>query len=357
MSKIDDSPLERSASRHAAKPEAPSGQDMDPAAVLEALPDKAQVVINEVAKVVVGQTAAVAAVLYALLSRGHCLFVGVPGLAKTLLVRSMARVMKLKFARIQFTPDLMPADITGTAILQMDAATQQRRISFAPGPVFTQMLLADEINRTPPKTQAALLEAMQEKTVTVAEGTHQLEEPFIVLATQNPIEQEGTYPLPEAQLDRFLFQVSIEYPGLEDERRIVAEHSFTPLDKLQTVLSREEILLFREAVANVPAAPNVVDYAVRLCRATRPGDASAPPYIKEWVRWGASPRASQHMILAGRARAACQGRFNVACEDVAAVALPVLRHRLVRTFRAEADEKTTDDIINRVLGDVPRSVE
>jgi MoxR-like ATPase len=251
----------------------------------------------------------------------------------------------------------MPADITGTAILQMDPATQQRRISFAPGPVFTQMLLADEINRTPPKTQAALLEAMQEKTVTVAEGTHQLEEPFIVLATQNPIEQEGTYPLPEAQLDRFLFQVNIDYPALEDERRIVAEHSFTPLDKLQPVLSREEILLVREAVANVPAAPNVVDYAVRLCRATRPGDASAPAHIKEWVRWGASPRASQHLILAGRARAACQGRFNVACEDVAAVALPVLRHRLVRTFRAEADEKTTDDIIGQLLGDVPREAE
>jgi MoxR-like ATPase len=307
--------------------------------------------------VVVGQRAAIDHVMVALIVGGHVLLTGGAATAKGLLVQCLAKAAKLSFKRIQFTPDLMPSDITGAEILEEDSRSGKRVARFVSGPIFTNLLMADEINRTPPKTQAALLEAMQEKTVTVAEGTHQLEEPFIVLATQNPIEQEGTYPLPEAQLDRFLFQVNIDYPAIEDERRIVAEHSFTPLDKLQPVLSREEIMLFREAVANVPAAPNVVDYAVRLCRATRPGDASAPAHIKEWVRWGASPRASQHLILAGRARAACQGRFNVACEDVAAVALPVLRHRLVRTFRAEADEKTTDDIINQLLGDVPREAE
>jgi MoxR-like ATPase len=248
----------------------------------------------------------------------------------------------------------MPADITGTTILRVDPTSQKRSLSFALGPVFTQMLLADEINRAPPKTQAALLEAMQEKTVTVAGRTRELEEPFIVLATQNPIEQEGTYPLPEAQLDRFLFQLYIEYPSLADERRVVAEHSFTPLDKLQVQLSRDEVLAFREAVARMPGAPEVVDFAVRLVRATRPQDASAPDYVRQWVRWGTSPRASQNLLLAGRARAACQGRFNVSCDDIAAVALPVLRHRMIRTFRAEADGKSTDDIIKRLIEEIPR---
>jgi MoxR-like ATPase len=219
------------------------------------------------------------------------------------------------------------------------------------------MLLADEINRTPPKTQAALLEAMQEETVTVGEKIHPLEAPFIVLATQNPIEQEGTYPLPEAQLDRFMLELIIDYPSHEDEHRVVAEHSFTPLDKLRPVLSRDEILQFREAVAQVPAAPNVVDYAVQLVRASRPRDDLAPDYIEQYVHWGASPRAAQHLILAGRARAACLGRFNVAREDVAAVALPVLRHRLIRTFRAEAKGKTTDNIISELLEDMQSEVE
>jgi MoxR-like ATPase len=328
--------------------------DRDPATVLEELPQRIQACREEVEKVVVGQSVTVSAVLYALLVRGHCLLVGVPGLAKTLLVRALSRVTELSFSRIQFTPDLMPADITGTVILQVDPETQNREFVFARGPVFAHMILADEINRTPPKTQAALLEAMQEKTVTVAGETHRLEEPFVVLATQNPIEQEGTYPLPEAQLDRFLFEITVTYPSIEEERRIVAEHSYTPLEQLRPVLSRADILAFREAVLHIPAPPNVVDYAVRLARATRPGDPSAPEYIKEWVHWGASPRASQYLILAGRARAACQGRFNVATEDVAAVALPVLRHRLVRTFRAEADQQSTDDIVRHLLGDVPQ---
>jgi MoxR-like ATPase len=325
----------------------------DPALVLDQLAPKIRLLQTEIGKVIIGQEEIIAASLYALLARGHCLLVGVPGLAKTLLVHALARSLELSFSRIQFTPDLMPSDITGTEILEEDAATGHRRFVFARGPVFTQMLLADEINRTPPKTQAALLEAMQEKTVSVAGKMYRLEEPFMVLATQNPIEQEGTYPLPEAQLDRFLFELLIEYPSLEQEKRVVEQHSYAPLDRLQPVVTRDEILRFRNAIAQVPAAPNVIDYAVRLIRATRPtSDGEAPDYIKRWIRWGASPRASQYLILAGRARAACQGRFNVACEDVAALAPLVLRHRLIRTFQADAEGKTTDEIIAKLLGDV-----
>ena len=326
----------------------------EPAEILEQLPRKIRQVQAEVAKVVVGQEAAVLAAFYALFSRGHCLLVGVPGLAKTLLVHSLARSLELPFSRIQFTPDLMPSDITGTEILEEDASTGHRKFVFNRGPVFTQVLLADEINRTPPKTQAALLEAMQEKTVTAAGKIYRLEEPFIVLATQNPIEQEGTYPLPEAQLDRFLFELLIDYPSLEHERDLVQQYSFTPLDKLSPVMSRGEVLRFRDAIAQIPAAPNVVDFAVRLVRASRPTDLTAPDYIKRWVRWGASPRASQYLIVAGRARAACDGRFNVACEDVQALAPLVLRHRLIRTFQADAEGKTTDEIIAKLLSDVPR---
>ncbi len=246
----------------------------------------------------------------------------------------------------------MPADITGTVILQKDPSGR-RKFVFTRGPVFTQLLLADEINRTPPKTQAALLEAMQEKTVTVSGHTYELEEPFFVVATQNPIEQEGTYPLPEAQLDRFLFQIRIEYPSLEQEREIIQQHSYTPLERLTCAVTRDEILAFREAVAIIPAAPNVVDYAARLVRATRPQSPGADEMVKRWVRWGASPRASQNLILAGRARAACQGRFNVACEDVAAVAPLVLRHRIIRSFHADADGQSTDDIVAHVLAQTP----
>jgi MoxR-like ATPase len=337
-------------------PQVPPVIPVDATAILENLPGRIQQVQDEVARVVVGQEAAVDAALNALLSRGHCLLVGVPGLAKTLLVRALARLLDLPFGRIQFTPDLMPSDITGTEILEENTATGHRQFVFARGPMFTQVLLADEINRTPPKTQAALLEAMQEKTVTVAGKLYRLEEPFIVLATQNPIEQEGTYPLPEAQLDRFLFEIPIDYPSLEDERLIVEQHSFTPLDTLQPTLNRAEILQFRDAVSQVPAAPNVIDYAVRLARATRPNDSSAPDYIKRWIRWGASPRASQYLILGGRARAAMQGRFNVACEDVAALAPLVFRHRLIRSFQADAEAKTTDEIIERVVKDVPQQM-
>jgi MoxR-like ATPase len=335
--------------------ELPPQADVDPAAVLDGLAPKVRLLQEEIGKVIVGQEEVVSAALYALLARGHCLLVGVPGLAKTLLVHTLARSLELSFSRIQFTPDLMPSDITGTEILEEDSASGHRRFAFTRGPVFAQLLLADEINRTPPKTQAALLEAMQEKTVTVAGKMYRLEEPFMVLATQNPIEQEGTYPLPEAQLDRFLFELLVDYPSLEEEKRVVEQHSFAPLDRLQAVLTREELMSFRKAVAQVPAAPNVIDYAVRLVRSTRPSsNGQTPDYIRRWVRWGASPRASQYLILAGRARAACQGRFNVACEDVAALAPLVLRHRLIRTFQADAEGKTTDEIIARLIEDVAR---
>jgi len=333
---------------------APPVIERDPVAVLDQLAARVGALQEEIGKVIVGQEEVIAAALYALFCRGHCLLVGVPGLAKTLLVHSLARSLELSFSRIQFTPDLMPSDITGTEILEEDTATGHRRFVFARGPVFAQVLLADEINRTPPKTQAALLEAMQEKTVTVAGKMYRLEEPFMVLATQNPIEQEGTYPLPEAQLDRFLFELLVDYPSLDDERKVVEQHSFTPLDKLQPVVSRAEVLAFRDAIAQIPAAPNVIDYAVRLIRATRPNNSESPDYIKRWIRWGASPRASQYLILASRARAACQGRFNVACEDVAALAPLVLRHRLIRTFQADAEGKTTDEIIAKLLEEVAR---
>src|ERR1051326_4897496 len=279
----------------------PVAVPVDPAAVLDNLAPRLAALQAEIAKVIVGQEGIIAAALYALFCRGHCLLVGVPGLAKTLLVHALARSLELSFSRIQFTPDLMPSDITGTEILKEDTTTGHRRFVFARGPVFTQVLLAHEINRTPPKTQAALLEAMQEKTVTVAGKIYRLEEPFIVLATQNPIEQEGTYPLPEAQLDRFLFELLVDYPSLEDEKKVVEQHSFTPLEKLQPVLTREEVLGFRHAIAQIPAAPNVIDYAVRLVGATRPppnpSNNGAPDYIKRWIRGGASPRASQYLIL------------------------------------------------------------
>jgi MoxR-like ATPase len=310
---------------------------------------------EEMAKCIVGQQETVDAALYALLSRGHCLIEGVPGLGKTLLVRALARVLELDFKRIQFTPDLMPADITGSTILHDDEAGH-REFQFIRGPIFTQLLLADEINRTPPKTQAALLEAMQERTVTVAGKTIPLEEPFLVLATQNPIEQEGTYPLPEAQLDRFLFQMQVIYPSLAEERKIVAQHSFEPLENLQPVMTRAEILAFRKAVAAIPAAPNVIDYAARLVRATRPNTPEASESINRWVRWGASPRASLNLILGGRAHAACHARFHVSCEDVMAIAPLVLRHRIIRSFHADADGKSTDDIIQQLLDEVPQDV-
>ena len=352
---IVDAPLARSPVSPKPSDESSHGALEDPGVILDKLAPKIEQLQREVGKVIIGQEHVVAAALYALLARGHCLLVGVPGLAKTLLVNSLARALELGFSRIQFTPDLMPTDITGSEVLEEDATTGRRRFVFLRGPAFTQILLADEVNRTPPKTQAALLEAMQEKTITVGGKVYHLQEPFMVLATQNPIEQEGTYPLPEAQLDRFLFELVLDYPTLEQETQVVAGHSYTPLDRLEPVLTRAEVLQFRNAITHIPAAPNVVDYAVRLVRATRPtGNAEAPAYVKKWIRWGASPRASQHLIVAGRARAACEGRFNVACDDVAALAPLILRHRLILSFQADAEGQTTDQIIQRLLHDVPR---
>jgi len=322
---------------------------LEPAPLLDALPRRLQQFQEAVDGVIVGQRATVDAIVFALLSRGHCLLVGVPGLGKTLLVNTVAHLLGLPFSRIQFTPDLMPSDITGTEILEEDVTTGRRRFVFVPGPVFASVLLADEINRTPPKTQAALLEAMQERTVSVAGKSHRLDEPFLVLATQNPIEQEGTYPLPEAQLDRFLFQLVLEYPTIEEERRVVAQHSFTPLQGLQPLWTREELLALRDAVARIPAPPNVIELAVKLARATRPNDPAAPEYVKRGVRWGASPRASQNLVVAGRARAACQGRFNVSREDVTALAPLVLRHRIIRSFEAEAEGLSTEELVRRLL--------
>jgi MoxR-like ATPase len=321
-------------------------------AQIEQLPGIMAQLQKSVEQVVVGQNATVEAILVALITRGHCLLTGVPGLAKTLLVKVVAHLLGLHFSRVQFTPDLMPSDITGTDILEEDASTGHRKFVFVPGPVFTQVLLADEINRTPPKTQAALLEAMQEKTVTLAGKAYAMHEPFLVLATQNPIEQEGTYPLPEAQLDRFLFELPINYPSYQDEVLLVEKHSYTPMENLEPLISEEQILALREAVTEIPAPPNVVDYAVRLVRATRPEDSTSPEFIKRWIRCGASPRASQNLILAGRARAALHGRYNVACEDISALAIPVLRHRLIRSFHADADNKSSDQIIQQLIGQI-----
>jgi MoxR-like ATPase len=321
-------------------------------AQIEQLPGIMAQLQKSVEQVVVGQNATVEAILVALITRGHCLLTGVPGLAKTLLVKVVAHLLGLHFSRVQFTPDLMPSDITGTDILEEDASTGHRKFVFVPGPVFTQVLLADEINRTPPKTQAALLEAMQERRITTAGTTHSLPEPFFVIATQNPIEQEGTYPLPEAQLDRFLFELPINYPSYQDEVLLVEKHSYTPMENLEPLISEEQILALREAVTEIPAPPNVVDYAVRLVRATRPEDSTSPEFIKRWIRCGASPRASQNLILAGRARAALHGRYNVACEDISALAIPVLRHRLIRSFHADADNKSSDQIIQQLIGQI-----
>ena len=324
----------------------------DPAKEIAALPALAREIQRAAAGVVVGQQETIAAILIALFSRGHCLLVGVPGLAKTLLVHVLARLLGLPFSRVQFTPDLMPSDITGTEILEEDAVTGRRQFVFAPGPVFTNVLLADEINRTPPKTQAALLEAMQEKTVTIAGKVHVLDEPFLVLATQNPIEQEGTYPLPEAQLDRFLFELPIGYPTLEDEKALVSQHSFTPTEGLQPLLGKERITALRGAIAQIPAPPNVIDYAVRLVRATRLDDPSTPAELRRWLRWGASPRASQNLIVASRARAALEGRFNVSTEDVRALAPLILRHRIIRSFQADAENRKTEEILRLLLDSI-----
>jgi MoxR-like ATPase len=289
--------------------------------------------------------------LVSLLSRGHCLLIGVPGLAKTLLIKTLAEALDLKFSRIQFTPDLMPSDITGTEIIEENVATGQKSFKFIHGPVFANILLADEINRTPPKTQAALLEAMQEHHVTAAGQTYTLEEPFFVLATQNPIEQEGTYPLPEAQLDRFMFNLWLEYPSFEEEVTIVKSTTSPYKPDLKQILTAKEISGFQDLVRRVPVADNVIQYAVTLVNRTRPGAQGAPPYIKSWIRWGAGPRASQYLILGAKTRAILSGRHTPDIEDVKALAAPVLRHRIVTSFNAEAEGVSAIQIIERLVAE------
>ncbi|HRC56211.1 MAG TPA: MoxR family ATPase [Kofleriaceae bacterium] len=316
------------------------------------LADAYRQILGEIEKRIVGQRKVIDHLLTALFARGHTLFVGVPGLAKTLLISTLAETLNLSFSRIQFTPDLMPADITGTEVLEEDHGSGRRAFRFIPGPVFANLVLADEINRTPPKTQAALLQSMQEYHVTVGGVTYDLPLPFLVFATQNPIEQEGTYPLPEAQLDRFMFQVDVDYPTEEEEQQIVRQQTSGYRPELSRVLSPERILQLQELVRRVPAADHVVAYAVSLTRATRPTSPTAPDFIRERVSWGAGPRASQFLILAAKARAILQGRFAAAIDDVAALARPTLQHRLILNYRAEAEGVRAGELIDRLLSHV-----
>jgi MoxR-like ATPase len=331
----------------------PAGNELHPD--VQAVKDLAQAyqaMRRELAKAVVGQTEVIEQVLAAMFCRGHCLLVGVPGLAKTLLVKTLSDVLHLSFRRIQFTPDLMPSDITGTEVIEEDRTTGKRVFRFVKGPIFGNMILADEINRTPPKTQAALLEAMQEHCVSSGEQTYDLPEPFFVLATQNPIEQEGTYPLPEAQLDRFMFMTLVNYPTAADELQIMKQASGSYEPNLGRLLDAQKIVRLQRIVREVPAAERVYVYARDLARATRPKEPNAPEYVKEWVEWGAGPRASIYLILAGKARAILHGRVHVTTDDIRHVSHPVLRHRILTTFRAESAGINSDAIIDRLLGEV-----
>ena len=323
----------------------------DAAAGAERLAASRERVLAELRKAVIGQDAVIDLVLKALFTGGHCLITGVPGLAKTHLIKSLAEILDLRFKRIQFTPDLMPADITGTEILE--EAAGHRRLTFVEGPIFAQVVLADEINRTPPKTQAALLEAMQEYHVTAAGHTYPLQRPFFVLATQNPIELEGTYPLPEAQLDRFMFNVVIRYLSEDDEVRVVTQTTGGEPEALARVLDGDEILAAQRLVRRVPVAEEVARYAVRLVDASRPGQPHTPDFVGKWVKWGASLRASQALVLGGKARALMQGRYHVSVADVRALAPAVLRHRIVTNFYAESDEVDADEVVARLLETVP----
>ncbi len=306
-------------------------------------------IVNEMGKVIVGQERVIEELLIALLAGGHCLLIGVPGLAKTLMISTLSRILDLKFQRIQFTPDLMPSDITGTEIIEEDKTTGKRDFKFVKGPIFANIILADEINRTPPKTQAALLQAMQEHEVTAAGVTYKLEEPFYVLATQNPIEQEGTYPLPEAQLDRFMFNIYVNYPSDQEENIIVKTTTSAYSQQLSPVMKAEKIVELQSLVRRVPVSDHVIGYAVRLARKTRPVEDEVPDFIKNWVSWGAGPRASQYMILGAKTKSVLDGRYSPSCEDIRTVAKPVLRHRIVTSFTAEADGVNTDQIVDRLL--------
>ncbi len=310
----------------------------------DALRQAYQQITAEIGKVIIGQQEVLKFVLISIFSNGHCLLVGVPGLAKTLLVQTVSQVLDLDFKRIQFTPDLMPSDIIGSEILGED-----RNFKFIPGPVFANIILADEINRTPPKTQSALLEAMQEKAVTAAGITHKLSQPFFVLATQNPIEQEGTYPLPEAQLDRFMFNVALDYPTFKEELQVVKNTTSTNTHKVNKLLNAEQIIYFQQLVRNIPVADNVLEYAVRLVAKTRPNGEMAAPQVKRLLNWGAGPRASQFLILGAKCHAVINGKYSPDIEDVQAIAKPILRHRIVRSYHAEAEGLSADDIIQQLF--------
>jgi MoxR-like ATPase len=326
------------------------GQDLK---AVENLRSGYEAIRAELSKVIVGQEEVIDQLLISIFSRGHCLLVGVPGLAKTLMISTLAQTLTLSFNRIQFTPDLMPSDITGTEVIQEDRTSGQREFKFIKGPVFANVILADEINRTPPKTQAALLEAMQEHQVTAGGEKHMLPEPFFVLATENPIEQEGTYPLPEAQLDRFMFNIFVDYPDEAEELDIIKLTTATYEAELDEVLSGEDIQNLQEIVRRVPVADHVINYALRLTRMTRTTKPESPEFIKNWVSWGAGPRASQFLILGGKARALLKGRFYVSTEDIREVAHPVLRHRIITNFSAEAEGVTPDKIIDRLIEEIP----
>jgi len=316
---------------------------------IEFLKKAKETLINEIGQVIIGQHDVIEQLLMALFSRGHCLLIGVPGLAKTLLISTIAKILDLKFNRIQFTPDLMPSDIIGTDIIQDDPTTGERNFRFLAGPIFANIVLADEINRTPPKTQAALLQAMQEYKVTVGGKTYNLDLPFFVLATQNPIEFEGTYPLPEAQLDRFMFSIQIDYPKFDEEIEIVKSTTSAFEPTLKPVMSGADVLRLQNIVREMPVHDHVVQYAVELVRSTRPNDGNCPDSIKKFISWGAGPRASQYLVLGAKARAIIQGRKNISIEDIKAVSKPVLRHRIITSFNAEADGITSLNIIDELL--------
>ena len=319
------------------------------------LTEACQQIQRELGRVIVGQKQVIEELMIALLSRGHCLMQGAPGLAKTLLISTVASTMDLVFRRIQFTPDLMPSDITGTDILQEDPDTGRRRFEFQRGPIFTNLLLADEINRTPPKTQAALLQAMQEKEVTAGGHTLHLPDPFFVLATQNPIEQEGTYPLPEAQLDRFMFMVLVNYPSRDEELEVLKRTTGAGGGRVAKVIGAAKLIELQELVRRVPASDHVFNFALDIARATRPNESGASDFVRHWLNWGAGPRAGQYMILAGKARALLHGRLHVTIDDIEAVAPPVLRHRIIPNFNADAEGISVEQIIQKVLAIVPRA--
>ncbi|VAX37744.1 C-compound, carbohydrate catabolism; transcriptional control [hydrothermal vent metagenome] len=329
--------------------------DQNTADAVARLGDAYRKLTTELNKVIIGQQQVVEELLIAMLSGGHCLIVGVPGLAKTLMVRTLAETLNLSFSRVQFTPDLMPADITGTEVIQEDKLTGTRAFRFLEGPIFANIVLADEINRTPPKTQAALLEAMQEHQVTAGGKRHVLPDPFFVLATQNPIEQEGTYPLPDAQLDRFMFQVLVDYPTEEEEFEIVRQTTLSVQKKVNVVLSHEELKSLHVLVKQIPVADHIIRYAMQFPRMTRQSAGEVPDFIKEYVSWGAGPRASQYLVLGAKARAMLRGREYASIEDVQAVAAPVLRHRIITNFNAEAEGITPDDIIKQLTEIIPTS--